>query len=657
MMFNKFSRRSKLLVFWGAVMVISFFNYHSFAQNLIPDPGFEIWDGTIGPKSKYNGGALTHWYNANGTPDHHHELNPPGDNLTSLTDCPTGNGNTDCGEAYEGQGVLGCWKGNGPDGSREWAGIQLSEPMVAGVCYEISFWIQNKEDELDYQFVSNQWGMYFDHTQVPFFNPNLANYAAMADHWVACEQVIEGSEWQKVEFDYQASEDFEYAYIGFMGDFSTSTYSVPNDDYLLGYYVWIDEVIITRIDPQLTVSEDISICPGETVTLEATSNFPVLWEDNDSSVISREVSPDATTVYYVHTLDSTLCTQRDSIIVTVIEKEEINYAGSTICEGATPFILDPNLSPGTWSGSGIIDASQGLFDPKLSGSGTFAITYLSDADCSQDLIINIEVLPPPIVDFDADIMEGCPPLNIEFTNLSPQQGVVYNWDFGNGTSSLSDSIATATYEALGSYDVSLEIEFSEHCRNSQNIPGMIEIFEPPVADFSTSPANPSNLSSQVQFNDLSTGNLSEWYWNFGNGDTSDKNNATTVFELPGLYDVHLAVTSINGCVDSLTRQITVNSIVNFYVPNAFSPNDDGINDLFEIYYVGPLQDYKLTIFDRWGGTIFSSKNGSEFWNGDLPDGDKADVGVYTYLLEYNYAGIDPENNLSGTEAGDVILLR
>lgn len=637
-------------------MMMGMINFPALAQNLIPDPGFEDWDGTIGPNPNTLGG-LTYWYNANGTPDHHHVLNPPGNNLTSLTDCPTGNGNTDCGQAYEGQGVLGCWKGNGPDGSREWGGIQLSEPMVAGGCYEISFWIQNKEDQTGYQFVSNQWGMYFDHTQTPFFNPNLANYAAMSDHWVACEQVIEGSEWQKVEFEYQASEDFEYAYIGFMGDFSTSTYSVPNDNYLLGYYVWIDEVIINRIDPQLTLTEDLTICPGETVTLEAISNFPVLWEDTNSTENSREVSPEETTVYYIHTLDSTLCTQRDSIVVSVIQKEEVNFSGSVICEGATPFILDSNLPPGTWSGPGIIDSDQGLFDPGLSGTGNFAITYLSDADCSEDLIINVEVLPPPPVDFDANILEGCPPLDVAFTDLSPQNGVSYSWDFGNGSISMADSIVSAAYTDLGSYDVTLAIEFSEHCRNSQTILDMIEIFESPVADFSTSPSNPSNLSPEVLFNDLSTGDLVQWFWNFGNGNTSDKSHATTVFETPGLYDVQLVVTSANGCIDSLTRQITVNSIVNFYIPNAFSPNDDGVNDQFEIFPVGPLQEYKLTIFDRWGGTIYVSNNSSEFWGGDLPNGNKADIGVYTYLLEYQYSGLEEQQKLSGTHSGDIMLVR
>ena len=129
------------------------------AQNLIADPGFEVWDGTVGSPPETTA-PLTHWYNANGTPDHHHVDNPPGNNLTSLEPCATGQGFTNCGFPYDGGGVLGCWKGNGLDGTREWAGTILTEPMVPGACYQISFWIQNKEDKPTALYETNQWGLF-----------------------------------------------------------------------------------------------------------------------------------------------------------------------------------------------------------------------------------------------------------------------------------------------------------------------------------------------------------------------------------------------------------------------------------------------------------------------------------------------------------------
>ncbi|KAA3621461.1 MAG: PKD domain-containing protein [Bacteroidetes bacterium] len=626
------------------------------AQNLIQNPGFEEWDGNAGSPPNTLA-PLTHWYEANGTPDHHHVGNNPGSNLTGLEDCPLGEGNTWCGTALEGEGVLGCWKGNGPDGSREWGGIELAEPMVAGGCYKVSFWIQNKKDKVGAEFVSNQWGVFFNHTEIPFFNPNLANYAAMSDHWVACEEVIDGSEWRYLEWDYQASEDFNYMYIGYMGDFSTSTYSVPNDNYLLGYYVWIDSISVVRIDPQLDLTEDMTICQGESVTLEATSNFPIIWEDDNSGVPSRIVSPEHSTTYYIQTLDSTLCSVRDSIVVTVIGDEVINFSGVTICDGAAPLILEPSITTGSWSGPGIINAAEGLFDPSVTGVGDHYVTYNSGADCSDNFTMFVQVVPPPEIILEADTLSGCPPLIVEFNEIGPLSGISYSWDFGNGTFSDMPLMASATYADQGSYDITVHVVYSENCQNSETFEDFIEVFEAPVADFDFSPNSPSNLSPDVEFTDISSGVITEWQWAFGNGDTSDKSSTTASFEMPGIYDVSLQVTSIDGCQDSISRQVTVKSIVNFYVPNAFSPNDDGINDLFEIYTIGPLQEYKITIFDRWGGMVFQSKSLNDPWDGDFFNGTKADVGVYTYVIEYKYQGVSPGQSFSGTESGDVIILR
>lgn len=624
-------------------------------QNLIVDPGFEIWNGSVSVDPGLS--SLTHWYSVGGTPDHHHQLNPPGSNLTSLENCPTGQGNTECGVPLNGQAVVGIYKANGPDGGREWAGIELSEPMVAGGCYEISFWIQNKKDEPGNEYVSNQWGVFFDHTEFPFFNPNFANYAAMSDHWVACEEVIDGSEWIKVEFDYQASEAFEYAYVGFMGDFSTSTFSVANTDNMLGYYVWIDEVIVNHINPQLTLTEDVSICLGENVTLEATSNFPIKWEDNNSSLSSRSVNPDSTTTYYVQTLDSTLCSIRDSIVVTVLGNQVIDFAGVNICDGADPLILDASLPNGMWTGPGIIDNTQGLFDPALTGIGEFSINYISDADCSENFTLDIVVNPSPIIDFEADLLQGCPPLEIQFNDSSPTAGIAYEWDFGNGVISNDPFITSTVYTELGSYDVNLEVVFSENCKSTLNIPAFIEVFAPPEASFTYAPFVLSNLNSFVEFNNTSTGNIAEVSWDFDDGTTSNSYNPQTTFHLPGIYAVRLGVTSSNGCVDSITQEITVNSQVNIYVPNAFSPNQDGVNDFFEVFTAGPIREYEIIIFDRWGGVKYQSNNIDDSWDGSFLNGEECSEGVYLYSIQYTYQGLNDGLFISGQKTGDFMILR
>jgi len=489
-----------------------------------------------------------------------------------------------------------------------------------------------------------------------FFNPNLADFSTMADQWVTCEEVIGGSDWQQVSFNYTASDDFEYAYIGYMGNVSTSSYVAENEDFLLGFYVWIDMVVVERVEPQLSLSPDVTICKGENTLLEASSNFPVMWTDAMSGETAIVVEPEHTTVYYVETLDSTACSIRDSIVVTVVGDEEIDFTDVSICEGSDAFILSPGIT-GNWSGAGIIDSNSGLFDPSLSGTGEHIITYNSDTDCSENFSLFLEVLEPPLLDFDADIVEGCPPMEVKFTDLSPLQGNNYEWDFGTGATS-NETITTAhIYTEPGFYDVNLKVDYSDHCSAMLTVEDMIQVFDPPVADFTYAPLEPSNLDPGVQFTNSSSDDVNQWLWDFGDGSSSNQNNPFHTFSSSGIYEVSLTATSIHACSDSISQQVTVHSMVNFFIPNVFSPNYDGINDEFSISPFGPIEDFNLRIFNRWGGLVFESKQLDNKWDGKLPDGKKAEEGVYVYLIEYTYSGLNPGEPLQGKTSGDILILK
>ena len=113
------------------------------AQNIIPDPSFEDWDDNASTLADYLG-ELYDWMSVNGSPDYHHQDHPPGSSVFSLEDCPLGTGSNVCGVPYEGSEVLGIYKANGVNGTKEWAGATLLEPMVVDQCYIVSFNIQKE---------------------------------------------------------------------------------------------------------------------------------------------------------------------------------------------------------------------------------------------------------------------------------------------------------------------------------------------------------------------------------------------------------------------------------------------------------------------------------------------------------------------------------
>ena len=650
------------------------------AQNLLPDPGFELWDGTTGWSGNSLAG-LDHWNSSNGSPDHHHQDNDPGNTLTALVDCPLGNGDLQCGIPVEGKGVLGCWKGNGDTGTREWGVTKMTEQLTPGACYRVSFWIQNKKDNPNFEMVTNQWGVLFSASAGYPFDPNSVDYSTISDQWVASDEVIEGSEWKKIELNYNASQPYQYLTIGYMGNVADATSSTWSSSPSIGFYVWIDSVVVEQVIPSLTKSNDEEICAGDDVLLTASSDFPISWSWNGGSANTDSVwvNPLETTTYYVTAGADFDCSVIDSVVINVpvpdiefvivgascdtidngfieldvsgvegpftylwsngsttqdifdlgvgnyqvtitdgngcefYEEATVGLASESLveypdilCEGSEIVSLNPSIEVGLWSGPGVVDELAGLFDPVVAGVGEFEIRYESDSDCSDNFTMLVVVSALPSANFTADVENGCLPLTVEFTELNGAQDVSYAWNFGNGTTSNATGSINVDYTNAGSYDVSLKATDSFGCENVQNETSFIQVYELPTAKFSFSPGFASNVEPEIQFSNASSENVTVWNWDFGDDDFSSLENPIHEYNFPGIYDVTLHAFTINGCVDSTTQQVKYKEVIKIYIPNVFTPNYDGTNDHFELFVEGTIDEFSISIFNRWGGEVFYS---------------------------------------------------
>ena len=89
-----------------------------------------------------------------------------------------------------------------------------------------------------------------------------------------------------------------------------------------------------------------------------------------------------------------------------------------------------------------------------------------------------------------------------------------------------------------------------------------------------------------------------------------------------------------NCSDTATKNIPIYPEKLIYVPNAFTPNQDDVNDVFKPVVSGvDDENYKFVIFDRWGKEIFSTTDYNKGWDGTI-NGKDASIGVYTYIIEY-----------------------
>ncbi len=640
-----------LLRICGLFLLIISFNVLAQGQNLVPDPGFEIWDSTHVVANPNTLDGLTYWYNAAGTADHHHVAIVGGSNLTALEPCPTGEGNTGCGYPYEGGGVLGFFKSIGSTSYREWGGSPLLAPLAPGTCYEVSFWIQNKLDDPDFLHESNHWGIFFAHEQMPSFDPWELDFNLVSNQWVACDPIISGSEWQQVQLAFTPDEDYEYIYIGFMGNDEDASFILPQVN-PQGFYVWVDQVVIEPI--YLEVPEDRTICLGDSTWLHFTANRDIFWTDGQQSDTTTAfwVQPEMTTTYYVEIADALTCKLMDSVTVTVQEEYVMDYPGP-ICSQAEPLILKDDAGPGMWIGPGIVDAEQGLFDPSISGVGDFAIQFISNTDCLADFTMNVAVINLPQPSIMADPLQGCAPLTIELIDGGAISGVQYTWKFQGETLETETGQVRYTFADPGTYDIGVEVSYMGNCVADLYWENLIQVEEVPVANFSFFPDQPDVLHNEVQFTDLSSGNILQWHWDFGDQLESFLINPVHEYLNAGGYRVQLEVLGEGNCMDTISRNIEIENAVQLYVPNVFSPNLDGVNDHFAVYFAGEMYQYELTIFNRWGGMVFQSSDPGEFWDGSTHGG-MAGLGVYTYLLKY---ALSPESGRQKVLSGDLLLIR
>lgn len=144
------------------------------------------------------------------------------------------------------------------------------------------------------------------------------------------------------------------------------------------------------------------------------------------------------------------------------------------------------------------------------------------------------------------------------------------------------------------------------------------------------------LFRPVDFINLSQG-ASGFIWDFGTGEISTQFNPSYVFPSSGTFPVSLIAFNENGCFDTITKFITLPFHLGFYVPNAFTPNGDNVNDVFTPIVNG-IRDttFDFIIFDRWGQTVYRTNDKTKGWNGkkDNSGNERLPTGQYVYRIYF-----------------------
>ena len=412
-----------------------------------------------------------------------------------------------------------------------------------------------------------------------------------------------------------------------------------------------------------SVTQNVLICINDTAHLcvsatGGTPGYTYTWNtgSHDTTIV---VWPTTTTNYSVTVTDTRGCISVSYTTVQVYPplSATINVNDSVICLGE-PVVFSGLVSGG--NGNYIItlnDTLQISLPYTIYPEITSGYSIKVEDNCNTPPLyfnFNVNVIPSPPNNIQANPVAGCVPLVVQFYETSPDEGQTYLWNFGDPNSSNFSVLKNPVhvFENPGSYTITLTTTNSYGCKTQNVIPNLIQVYPNPESKFITDPLTINMLNTNVHFINLSSGATS-YYWNFGDGDSSLLESPYHSYPpIPAEYNVYLVAISQHGCKDTSWQIIKVISDYTFYAPTAFSPDNDGKNEVWRVYATNiNFSTFHIVIYDRWGEIIFESKDIEKVWDGKAKNNKLVPPGSYTWMVTFK-----DNNDVTRTKTGSVTVI-
>ena len=278
-------------------------------------------------------------------------------------------------------------------------------------------------------------------------------------------------------------------------------------------------------------------------------------------------------------------------------------------------------------------------------AGNYIVTVTDANGCSKQSPVTITE-PAPITlsvsGKDSICQGGNTLLTANVIGGTPAYTYVWNPVPQNGSSVVVSPTSSTSY--------SVAITDANGCVSLTQTFNVL-VLPAPNALFDT--ASSGTYGSSYSFSDLSTPTVSitAWSWNFGDGDTSTQQNPVHTFPGAGTYTITEMVFNQAGCRDTFRVIITIGEGI--LIPNVFTPDGDGVNDVWYIPNSG-MKEFHVTIFDRWGAKVFETTADEIRWDGHSTSGNLLSDGTYYYVLKAILKSSGGEKDYSTT--GYVTLL-
>lgn len=275
----------------------------------------------------------------------------------------------------------------------------------------------------------------------------------------------------------------------------------------------------------------------------------------------------------------------------------------------------------TWS-DGVTTTTANTLPILANGNYTTVVQIIGG--CASQSVISINTNTAVGVSITSPTTEISCLTNSLALTANQQTGGIYTYTWAPSVPAATNNVYNVTQ--AGTYSV-YALNLTNGCSSSATLAVTHETI---VASFDTNP-HQGLMPLPVTFSNTSI-NATDFNWDLGNGMTYTTTNAATIYNTQGAYTVTLTATK-GFCIDTAATVIKVDLVSFFTVPNVFTPNGDGKNDIFTFNAIN-MGDISFTVFDRWGIKVFESTvSGNIKWDGKNKAGSTINDGTYFYVIK------------------------
>jgi gliding motility-associated-like protein len=257
-------------------------------------------------------------------------------------------------------------------------------------------------------------------------------------------------------------------------------------------------------------------------------------------------------------------------------------------------------------------------------TGNYSVKLKNNDGCDTTIIFSIKA--PPAITFSAGKTNVCAGDTVHFTSVSSTEPInTYRWNFGDGTTS-NERDPQKIFAVPGSFEVMQRAVGDNGCTSNQP---SIKIMVASLPHVNAGPDQTMIAGSSVVLQGASNSTTPDVLW-YPSGHLSANNILQPLATPPATQLFYLSVTTEQGCTAFDTMQVRI--LEKISVPNAFSPNNDGINDRWEIPGLNGYTSSQVSVFNRWGQQVFHSSGYNISWDGKY-NGKPLPVGTYYYMID------------------------